>query len=1081
MTFCLHLRTAAVFAIGLGIFCAAGAEPAKTGKLSFERQIRPVLSKRCFACHGPDEAKREGDLRLDQRDGLLNPDIVTPGKPESSELYLRLTTKDHDDLMPPPDKAEPLKPEEIELFRRWIAEGAEYHEHWAFVAPKLPEMPKAEAPGFPIRSPLDALVLDSLQKKNLQPAAEATREAWLRRVTLDLTGLPPTIAEQDAFLADVSDKAHETVVERLLASPSYGERMAVDWLDVARYADTYGRHEDADCITWPYRDWVIRAFNQNLPYDQFITWQTAGDLLPNPTQDQMIATCFNRLPQQSNEAGSDPEEFRMEQVADRVRTNGTALMGLAFECARCHDHKYDPISMRDFYGLAAFLNNIDELGLFAVYTGGVPPPSILIFPPELEAKHTALKTQIAALEKKQQEMIPEAKARFAEWLKKEHPPRKIERGFFSKITGLFGGPPPMAPEAKPVVHFAFETMGEDKKLVNSVNGKDEGTTRLKTKLTKDDGGRVGKAITFKGDNAAMFDTIGEIKRCDPFSFGMWLKPNVPMKRAVVASRSRSGIDSASRGFELILEDNKPSFALVHFNPGNEIRISSKNAIPVGEWTHITVSYDGSSKAAGMRMYVNGRREDCEIVRDNLYKDIIYREEWGDEATKDGVILHFSVGGRFNDASFKDGLVDELFFHKCEITAQEAAQKALLKDESKPEDWFEWYLRERDGPWRDLLSELHTARAAENEMTPQATELMVMKEWTGERRKTHLLNRGLFNQPKEEVTPETAASLPPFPAGQPRNRLGYARWLTDRSHPLTARVQVNRMWQSLFGRGIVKTTEDFGSQGQLPSHPEVLDWLAVHFMDIGWDMKALLREIVLSSTYRQSSMPRDAKLLADDPENSLLARGPRGRLMAEQVRDMALAVSGLLKPNIGGPSVKPYQPAGLWEESGTQHTYTQDHGDSLYRRSMYTFWRRTLPPPSMTVFDAPTREFCKVRRESTATPLQALVLMNDPQFMEAARILAERLVKKHPQSPEARAAEAFRLFASKKPADEQTATLAAYLKQEQERFSQSPDEAKKLLASNGEAPVDASLPASDVAATAMMVRLLLGFSEATMKP
>jgi hypothetical protein len=1054
---------------------------AQVGKVDFSRQIRPLLARRCLGCHGPDEKKREADLRLDTKDGLLHPDVIAAGKPEASELFARLISTDKDEVMPPPGKGDPMTAAEIELVKTWIAQGAEFQEHWSFKAPTLPAVPQVKDTTLPVRTPIDAFVFDSLAKKNLQPAEEATREAWLRRVTLDLTGLPPTLADQEAFLNDTTAEAYETVVKRLLASPAYGERMANEWLDVARYADTYGRHEDADCITWPYRDWVIRAFNENLPYDQFVTWQTAGDLLPNPTQDQMIATCFNRLPQQSNEAGSDPEEFRIEQVADRIRTNGIAFLGLAVECARCHDHKYDPISMRDYYSLASFFNNIDELGLFAVYTGAVPPPSILIYPPELEAESRSLKKRIADLEQKQKAMLPEARARFTEWLKQEYPPRKQEVGFFGKIAGIFSSPPPSAPETRPSVFFQFDSITDEKKLVNSVNGKEDGTVRLKTKVTRKNEGRVGSAIIFKGDNAATMDTIGEVKRCDPFSFGMWLKPHEEMKRAVVASRSRSGIDSASRGMELVLEHMRPQFALVHFSPGNEIRIAARRAIPVNEWTHITVTYDGSSRAEGMTMYVNGVREDTEIIRNHLYKDIVYREEWGDEATKDGVILHFAVGGRFNDASFRNGLIDELFFYHCELTAQEAAQRALLPDESEAEDWFAWYLREKDQPWRDLLSELHAARAQENEMTPQATELMVMREWAGKKRPTHILNRGQFNQPKEEVTPDTPASLPPFPKDQPRNRLGFAKWLTDRNHPLTSRVQVNRLWQQFFGRGLVKTAEDFGTQGQLPSHPELLDWLAVHFMDIGWDTKALCREIVLSSTYRQSSLPRDAKVLADDPENRLLARGPRGRMTAEQVRDMALAVSGLLKPKIGGPSVRPYQPAGLWEESGTQHSYTQDHGDALYRRSMYTFWRRTLPPPSMTVFDAPTREFCKVRRDSTATPLQALVLMNDPQFIETARILAERLVKAHPQSPDERVSETFRLFASKKPEAEQTRTLADYLKQEQARFTAAPEEAKKLLTTTGESPVDAALPAPEVAATTMMVRMMLCFSETTMKP
>lgn len=1075
MRSCLPLCFALLLA-GSGA-AVAGAE---SGAVSFSRDIRPLLAKHCGSCHGADEKQRKADLRLDTQEGLLHPDVVKAGDPDASALLARLVTDDPDEVMPPPDKGERLAEAEIALLRRWISEGAIYEGHWAFVPPSKPEPPKPDAHADWVRSPLDAFVLRDLLRAGMAPAAPAAPEDWLRRATLDLTGLPPTLAELDAFIAEAErdfDAAKKAAVERLLAAPAYGERMANDWLDVARYADTYGRHEDADCTTWPYRDWVIRAFNDNLPYDQFITWQTAGDLLPNPTRDQLIATCFNRLPQQSNEAGSNPEEFRIDQVNDRVHTTATAFLGLTMECARCHDHKYDPVTMRDYYSLSAFFNNINELGLFAVYTGGVPPPSIILHDETSEQKKARLDREIAAAEASLKEIEQAARARFEDWLKTAHPPRLLpEKGLWQRVSGFFGSadPPAVAP-TPPEVFYRFESLTK-KELVNEGAIPENGAVRLNTKL---DEGRAGKGLILSGDNAVLIRGVEELNRNEPFSFGLWIKPLSPMDRAVLVHRSRSGIDSASRGFELILDEMRPSFALAHFSPGNEIRIRHTQPVPVGEWTHLACVYDGSSRAAGLELYVNGEKAAAEVVSDHLYRDIVYRKEWGDAEEKDGVQLDMAIGGRHNDASYKNGLIDEFVLHLRRLTAPEVRQMALLADTSQPADWFEWYLREVDDEWRRQFAALTALRAEENELSGQGVELMVMQEMKGPRRPTHILDRGQFDQPKTEVGPATPAFLPPLPPDAPRDRLGLARWLTAPENPLTARVTVNRLWQLFFGRGLVETTEDFGLQGRLPDHPELLDWLATRFIDSGWDAKNFCREIVLSATYGQSGMPRDPAWLADDPHNVHLARGPRRRMPAEQVRDLALAASGLLNPRIGGPSVKPYQPAGLWTDSGTQHTYVQDHGDKLYRRSLYTFWRRTLPPANMTVFDAPTREFCKTRRENTGTPMQALVLMNDVQFLEAARALATRLLAEN--DTETRAATAFRLLTSRRPEPAQLRALAGYLEREKDRFTAQPDTAREFLAATGELPLPEGAPAADLAATTLMVRLLLGFSETTMVP
>ena len=1049
------------------------------GVPDYNRDIRPILADHCFACHGADEKARKAKLRLDIRDAAISAGALKPGDVDGSQLYKRLLSHDVEEVMPPPETRKPMTPDKIELLRRWVGGGAPYAKHWAFEPPVkkvVPELPSNIHGRARTTDPVDAFLADRLLNEGLQFAPEANREVWLRRVTFDLTGLPPGLEEQDTFLADKSADAFEKVVDRLLASPAYGERMASDWLDTARYGDTYGRHEDADCATWPYREWVIRAFNQNLTYDQFITWQTAGDLLPAPTRDQMIATCFNRLSQQSNEAGSNPEEFRIEQVADRVKTNGLAFMGMTAECARCHDHKFDPISTREYYSLGAFFNNIDEMGLFCVYTGATPPPSVLLFTPEQEKQHDAAKREIAALEKDLANSRISADTRFKTWLETNRPPRG-EPWMTARNSGrtspvLAGVTPGHGPKA-PLSWYRFDET-KSKVLQDSMQPDLPGKTRRNAEMVE---GRVGRSLSLSNDNAAFMMGVPELKRTANFSYALWVCPTKMQPRAVLAHRTRAGLDAASRGVELILEEGRPSFALCHFSPGNEIRVRAKKAVPLNVWTHLTVTYDGSSRAAGLAVYQNGERLEAEVVRDGLYRDIIYRADWGDNTGKDEGSIAFFLGGRTNDAFYTDR-VDEFQFFDCTLTAPEIRQIALKEDTSKPADWLEWYLREIDVETRSLTERLKAAREKENALSGQAVDVMVMKEWTGTKRPSHVLARGNFDQPLEAVQPDVPSAILPFDESLPRNRLGFAKWLTDPKHPLTSRVAVNRFWQIFFNRGLVVTQEDFGTQGQPPTHPELLDWLALDFMERGWNVKALCRRLVLSTAYRQSStgVPGATER---DPDNKLLSRGPRTRLPAEALRDMALSVSGLLVPKLGGPSVFPYQPAGLWEESGTQHTYSQGKGDDLYRRSIYSFWRRTLPPPSMTAFDAPTREFCKVRRDRTNTPLQALVLMNDPQFIEAARILAEKLVRQYPNDDAARARDAFRLLTTTTPDEKQLATLTAYLAKERPLVTA--NESKILLSTAGERLADATLNPLEVTATARMVRLLLGFQETAMKP
>jgi len=1050
---------------------------AESGRVDFNRHIRPLLSDRCYTCHGPDEKARKKTLRLDTRDGLFKAlehgwAVVTPGDPSRSELVRRILAEDADDLMPPPESKLSLSPVERDLIERWVTQGAEFKPHWSFIPVETVMPPQVANPDW-VRNPIDAFVLAQLASEQLSPAPEAAPETLLRRLALNLTGLPPTVAELDSFLADQSPGARARAVERYLISPAYGERMAMDWLDLARYADTYGYQADMDRDMSPWRDWVIQAFNDNLPYDQFLLWQLAGDLLPNATREQRLATAFNRLHRQTNEGGSIDEEFRAEYVADRVNTVGTAMLGLTLECARCHDHKFDPLRQHDYYALSAFFNSIDEAGLYAHYTRAVPTPTLLLRSGKQDIEAASLKTRIAAAERELETIQRDAEDAFQAWL---------------KIDGQYIEP-------RPVAHFPFDNVASNT-TPDRVNPTNFAKLVDEPKLVPGATGHTADfALLFSGDNEVVCTTVPNFRRTDPFSLSLRLKPAETQNRAVVLHQSRAWSDSGSRGFELVLDQGRPFFGLIHFWPGNALAVRAKEPLPTRDWSHLTVTSDGSSRAAGVRLYLNGTQLETEVVRDHLYKDIVHRREWGDA---DAGKISLTLGGRFRDSGFKNGAVDDLRVFDLCLTAPEVewvaraapGRRALGGEgsrESAPSPATDsaaenpaarlYFLARHHEPYRAALAGLRALRQQENDLVNDIPEIMVMQEMP-DPRATFLLERGAYDAPGQPVTRDTPASILPFLKDQPRNRLGLARWLIDRGNPLTARVIVNRIWRMHFGRGLVVTEQDFGSQGALPTHPELLDWMAGWFMDNGWDVKGLHRLILASATFQQSSRaPRE--IGERDPDNLWLARGPKHRLQAEQIRDGALAASGLLNSAIGGSSVKPYQPPGLWEQSGTGKTYTQDQGWKLYRRSLYTFWRRTAPPPSMLAFDAVTREVCTAKRETTATPLQALVLLNDPQFVEAARALGERLLKEHPTDAAARVRQAFRSLIGRAP-DEKEAALLMQLFEEQKRFYAKNNAAAERILATGESKWDRSLRLDEFAATAMLVSAVMNFDEFVMK-
>lgn len=1040
------MKTPAFFpALVYSLACMTGALVAGEA-VDFNRDVRGILSDKCFACHGPDANKREADLRLDQRDEALTAGVLVPGKPDESELVRRILSDDPDERMPPASsKLGQLTAREIETLKQWIAQGAEYQRHWSFIPPRVPHLPNAESEEHAI----DQLIHGRLAERGLAPQPEADRQTLIRRLSFDLTGLPPTAAEVTAFVEDTSANAYEKLVDRLLSSQRYGERMAVDWLDVARYADSYGFQVDREREMWPWRDWVVRALNENLPYDQFITWQIAGDLLPNATDDQILATAFNRLHQQESEGGSVEEEYRVEYVTDRVQTFATAFLGLTFECARCHDHKYDPITQRDYYGLFAMFHNIDEAGLYSYFTQSPPTPTLWLADESTKERLAKLRAEVAAIEEKVETLKQSRAGAFAEWLagRKELSQEQLAAELAASLA------------KEQLGSFSFDAL-EAGKLANTAAADKPATLHGDNKLVP---GHSGQAIEFTGDDA-VDTTIGNFQRHEPFSVALWLNTPDAKERAVVFHRSRAWTDAASRGYELLIEEGRLKWSLIHFWPGNAISIRTKDPLTIGQWQHVAVTYDGSSRAAGLQIYVNGQKAEVDVIRDQLTKEIT--GGGGD---------NIALGERFRDRGFKGGKIDELRVFARKLAglevlglADEAAAAELLGSGDKWTDeqrqtGLEYYLGTADIAWSEHLASLRAARAAYEAVADGVKEIMVMREMSPPK-KAYILARGEYNQRREEVPPGVPAWLMPMPEESPANRLGLARWLTDPSHPLSARVAVNRIWQGLFGRGLVKTSEDFGSQGSQPVYPEVLDWLAVRFVQSGWDTKQLVKTIVMSKTYRQRSWAKEA-LMADDPDNDLLARGARFRLPAEMIRDNALAASGLLQLRVGGPPVNPYEMAEAFKPAQASE------GDNVYRRSLYTNWRRTGPPPAMIAFDAPRRAVCTAKRERTDSPLQALILLNGVQYVEAARVLGETLYRDY-QGDVPKMIEAGMTRCLSRPADEREVEILAQLYQEQlEHFTKHPQQAAELL-KVGTAPHDAALPAPAVAAAAILAQALL---------
>jgi hypothetical protein len=1047
----------------VGCVIAWGGMPLMTdgAEVNFSRGIRPLLSDRCYRCHGPDEKERQAGLRLDQRDAAFAPRdggaAIVAGKAAESVIWQRITSTDPTLRMPPPESGKTLSETEIDQIRRWIDEGAPWQDHWSFASPTRPQVP-AVRHAERVFNPIDAFILARVEQAGLSPAAEADRETLIRRATFDLTGLPPTLEEVDAFLGDSEPGAYERVVDRLLKSPRYGEHMARYWLDLARYGDTHGLHLDNRRQIWPYRDWLIRAFNENLPFDQFTVWQLAGDLLPQPTTDQLVATGFNRCNVTTSEGGSIAEEYRVRYAVDRVETTATVWMGLTAGCAVCHDHKFDPLTQNEFYRLYGYFYNFAE--------SEMDGNALLPNGPTLAAPSPTQREQLTGLEKKSTELDTALAARreavtdaLAAW------EAKVRSGE-EKL--------PAAPSDMLVYLPLDETEGMS--AANRVGESSPATLVGKPNWVA---GQHAGALQLSGDAHLELLGVGDLERTDAFSYGAWVKPDNE-KAGTIISRMIDG--QAFRGYDLYLGNGQVFVHLIHSWEGNAIRVNTKEKLKVNTWQHVMMTYDGSSKAAGVRIFVDGKPMELQITHDTLTETI-----------KADTPLRV---GRRNPGAALEGVLDEVRIYARRLSAEEVALVAggnpvaeLLaidpanRNDAQRTQIRDYYLAQYDAPYQQLRQQQASLVQERTALESSIPKTMIMGDRSN-RAPIYRLVRGQYDHPdtSQALEPNVPAVLPALPADKTGTRLDLARWLVDPRHPLTARVTVNRFWQQLFGMGIVKTTEDFGSQGEWPSHPELLDWLAVEFVESGWDVKGLFKKLMMSHTYRQQAIAT-ADQLTQDRDNRLLSRGPRFRLDAETIRDNALALSGLLVGEIGGPSVRPYQPSGLWEAVGYTSSNTarfeQDHGIALYRRSMYTFWKRTAPPPSMQIFDAPSREYCVTRRERTNTPTAALVMLNDQQFVEASRQFAQRLLKETKAEPTERLRIAFRMATARFPSERELQILTRVQQRAFETYRANPQAAEALLAI-GESPRDKTLDPVEHAAWTILASTILNLDETLTK-
>ncbi len=1036
----------------VGLVYASVPPKSKAKKtIDFNRDVRPILAGKCFTCHGNDVATSKAGLRLDSKDHAFKPlksgDIaIVPGKPEASELVRRILSKDESELMPPPETKKFLTPEEKAILKQWILEGAEYKSHWAFVAPTRPELPVIKNKSW-VRNPIDAFILEKMEAKGLKPSPEADKENLLRRLTLDLTGLPPTLGERTAFLADKTSGSYEKLVDRLLASPRFAERMAMDWMDYSRYADSNGYQADYERFQWRWRDWVIEAYNKNMPFDQFTIEQIAGDMLPKPTLDQLIATGFSRNHRINTEGGVIAEEWRTETVIDRVETTSTIWLGLTSGCARCHDHKYDPISQKEFYSMYSYFNNVPETGSGEERPVNHPPlmdapyPDQAVVAQQLGSK---LKTLDASVKQRLvTNLVPSAK-----W----------------KLS------PEMAVPKSPSGLVARYVLGAKSKVSEGQGPEPKNVGKIESDIA-----RVTGAVKVTTNDYVDLGAVGDFEGKTAFSYSAWVNPT--SGDGAIFAKMDTGSDF--RGWDCWIQGFKPAIHIINKWPMSALKVVSNKAIPSGQWSNLVITYDGSETPKGVKIYLNGSQVETYTETDGLKGSI-----------KNNVPLR--IGRRNLDGAWK-GSVDDLILVNGVIPpatvkqmaqASESAGLLMIPEEkrtAKDRDAISHaWSRTNDAEYRRLDDERAKIQTALLQVKSEIPSLMIMKEMP-KPRLTRVLIRGQYDKFGEEVKAGLPKMLPSMPKGAENNRLGFAKWLVDKQNPLTPRVTVNRFWERFFGIGLVASSEDFGTRADFPTHPELLDWLAVEFRDKGWNVKQTMKTIVMSATYRQSSKITPT-LLAKDPENKVYARGPRFRLPAEVIRDQALSTAGLLVNKLGGRSVRPYQPAGIWDELnvyGNLRNYKPDMGDGRYRRSLYTIWKRTAPPPNMTLFDAPSREMCRVRRSRTNTPLQALALLNDVTYVEASRALAERIMREGGKDRISRIKFVFEVVLGRRPSAAETSVLDKGLQRRIALFRKTPSNAVAYL-SVGDRKPDAKFEPAELAAYTIAASTILNLDETVTK-
>ena len=1015
----------------------------------FASQIKPILANHCWSCHGPDEQSRKADLRLDRRDDAISAKSIVPGNVAESLLAERIESTDPDSVMPPPETKKPLTLEQRQLLKDWINSGAKYSKHWSFAPPEKTSLAN-NGLAKPMWQHIDQQVALKLRAHGLIPSDLANRETLLRRVSLDLTGLPPTLEELDAFLKDTSDDAFEKAVDRLLQSDAYAERMASQWLDLSRYADTNGYNNDEDRQMWPWRDWVINAYRANMPYDQFLTEQLAGDLLPNANLQQQVATGFLRNQGHNTEGGIIQEEYRVEYVADRVHTVATVFLGLSMQCARCHDHKIDPITQAEYYRFFSLVNNLEEKQ--ASYSNFVGAEPFVRVPTaeQIESKKQLI-TQLDEFKSQLQTKEQHIEQTWATWVKAN---------------------------SDQVIEATLGTTQKD-----YVDFEENNLSATQQIWEKSDqlifvAGKQGTAVSIDNGKHLTSKQLGKLQSDRPFSISLWV--NVPSLGSM-AILSRMDEAMNFRGYDMLLVNGKIEVHLVDTWPSNAIKISSQQTIAPNQWHHLTLTYDGSKKAAGANLYIDGKPVKFDIPNNNLTGSL--------ETDKP-----FHLGLREKSLPFT-GSIDELRIFDGVLSAVDIERLAQVQVPEPKLTWVRktWgelnedqrnlaksWTREKIDPEHGQLQsqvvELEKKIASVDQAAPA---VMVMREMNPPR-ETFILKRGQYDQPTTKVEPGIPESLRVDGIDQPINRLQLAKWLTHPKNPLTARVAVNRLWEQCFGVGIVRTSEDFGGSGEYPSNPELLDMLAMEFIESQWDVRAMLKQIVLSKTYRQASrMTPELKL--KDPENRYFARGPRHRLSAETIRDNALAISGLLVRKVGGPSVKPYQPAGLWEDVTVERRgkYVADMGEGLFRRGMYTFWKRTCPPPAMVSFDAPNREVCVARRSRTNTPLQALVLLNDPTYIEAARVFASDVLKSGGNDQLARLNYAYRKALARDIRPEEVAAMQELLELARGDFAEDANRVDAYL-SVGTVGISGEIPKLELAVWTVACSAILNLDETITK-